>query len=133
MQKRVIRIITGCGNRDSCGILLKKLTSLPLMSQYILSLVIFVVNNRDKFFINSEIHNINTRHISNLHLPSANIDTYEKGVQNSRIKICNSLTNKKKKFSDNPRTFKSALQHSLYMNSFYSLDEYYNKNRKQIC
>jgi len=41
-------------------ILFKKLQILPLKSQYLLSLLIFVVNNRDKFLINSEIHNINT-------------------------------------------------------------------------
>jgi hypothetical protein len=70
MQKRVIRIITGCGKRDSSRILFKKLTSLPIMSQNILLLLIFVVNNRDKFFINSEIHNMSTRHISNIHLRS---------------------------------------------------------------
>jgi hypothetical protein len=130
MQKRVIRIITVCGNRDSCRILLKKLTSLPLVSQYILSLLISVVNNRDKFLINSEINNTNTRHISNLHLPSANLDIYQTGVHYSGTKICNSLTFTIKKFSNNPRTFKSALKQCLHMKSFYSLDKYYNKNRK---
>jgi len=49
---------------------------LPLMSQYILFLLIFVVNKRDQFLINPEIHNINTRHSSNLHLSSANLDIY---------------------------------------------------------
>jgi len=65
IQKRVIRIITDCGNRESCRILFKKLESFPLISQYMLSLLVFVVNNRDQFLINSEIHNINIRHISN--------------------------------------------------------------------
>jgi len=87
MQKRVIRIIMGHGNRDSSRILFKKLTSLPFMSQYILSLLIFVVNNRDTILIISEIHNINTRHISNFHLPSANLDIYQKGIHYSGIKI----------------------------------------------
>jgi hypothetical protein len=110
MQKRVIRIIMGCENRDFCRILFKKLTSLPLMSQYLLPLFIFVVNNRDKFLINSEIHNINTRHISNLHFSSTNLDIYQKGVHYSEIKIFNSLTFTIKTFSNNPRTFESALQ-----------------------
>jgi hypothetical protein len=38
MQKEAIRIITGCGNRESCRNLFKELNILPLMSQYILSL-----------------------------------------------------------------------------------------------
>ena len=39
IQKRVIRIIRGCGNGDSCSVLLKKIKILPLMSQYILPLL----------------------------------------------------------------------------------------------
>jgi len=48
------------------------------MSQYILSLLLFVVNDRDQFLIISEIHTINTRHSSNLHLPLENLDIYQK-------------------------------------------------------
>jgi len=51
----------GCGNRNFCRIVFKKLKMLPLLIQYMLSLLTFVVNNRDQFLINSEIHNINTR------------------------------------------------------------------------
>jgi hypothetical protein len=91
MQKRVMKIIMVCGNRDSHRIILKKLKILPLMSQYILSLRIFLVNNRDQFLINSEIHNINIRHSYNLHLPSVNLDIYQMGVHYSDIKIFNSL------------------------------------------
>jgi len=50
----------GCGARDFCRILFKKLKILQLISQYLLSLLIFVVNNRDHFLIKSEIHNIIT-------------------------------------------------------------------------
>ena len=58
------------------------------MSQCVLSLLIVVVNNRDQFFINPVM---GTRHSSNLHLPLANLDVYQKGVYYSGIKICNSL------------------------------------------
>ena len=34
-----------------------------------------VVNDRDQFFIISEIHDISARHSSNLHLPLENLDT----------------------------------------------------------
>jgi len=57
MQKRVIRIIVSCGYRDFCRNLFKKLKILPSMSQYLLSLLICVVNNCDQFLINSEICN----------------------------------------------------------------------------
>ena len=47
----------------------KKLNILLLQSQYILSLVLFVINNKNKFAANSEIHSSNTRNISNIHQP----------------------------------------------------------------
>jgi len=62
-----------------------------LMSQWIQSLLVFVVNNRDQFLINPEIRNICTRHNSNLHLPLANLDIYQKEVYYSGIKIFSSL------------------------------------------
>jgi hypothetical protein len=102
----------GYGNREFCRILLKKLIILPLMSQYILSLLAFVVNNSDQFLINSEIHNINTKRSSILHLCSANIDVYQKEVYHSGIKISNILPLNMKKVFDNSRTFKSALKNS---------------------
>ena len=132
MQKRVIRIIIGCGNRDSCRILFKKVNMLSLMLQYTLSLLIFVVKNRDQFSINSYNYNIHTRHSSDLHLPSANLNIYQKGVYYSDIKIFNSLPWNIKKFSNNLRTFKSAVKHFLYVDSFYSIDEYYNNSSKYV-
>ena len=52
------------------------------MSQHIISILIFVVNKRDQFLINPEIHNTSTRHSS----PLANLDIYQKGVNYSGIK-----------------------------------------------
>jgi len=60
MQKRVIRIILGCGYRESCRELFKELKILSLSSQYIFSLLLFIVNNRDYFVSNSVYHNNNT-------------------------------------------------------------------------
>jgi hypothetical protein len=87
MPKIVIRIIMGQANRDSCRNLFKELKILPFVSQYIFSLLIFVVNNSDQYLINSEIHSINTRQGCNLHLPLAHLDFYQKGVHYSGIKV----------------------------------------------
>jgi hypothetical protein len=48
------------------------------MSQYILSLLTFVSNNKEQYCTNSEIHNINTRHTSNFHLPRTHLNIYQK-------------------------------------------------------
>jgi len=98
----------GRGNRESCRNLFKELKILPQMSQYILSLPTFVSNNREQYFANSEIHNINTRHTSNLHLPRAHLSIYQKGIYYPGIKIFNSLPRDIKTYVDNSRSFKEA-------------------------
>lgn len=57
-----------------------------------------MVNNSDEFLINSEIQAINTRHSSNLHVPSANLDICQTGDYYLGIEIVNSLSFKIKKF-----------------------------------
>jgi hypothetical protein len=69
LQKKAVRIITGSRPRDSCRELFKRLRILPLQSQYILFLLKFVVDNKNLFYVNSEIHSINTRQNFNLHQP----------------------------------------------------------------
>jgi hypothetical protein len=98
------------------------------MLQYILLLLTFVSNNREQYFANFEIHNINTRHTNNLHLPRTHLSIYQKGVYYSGIKIHNSLPRNIKTHTDNPKTFKKAVKKFLYTNSFYSLTEFYDTN-----
>ena len=56
IQKRIIRIITNKGKRDSCCQLFKTLQILTVPSQYIFSLLVFVTKNRGQFLSNSDIH-----------------------------------------------------------------------------
>jgi hypothetical protein len=51
LQKRLIRTITNSGSRDSCRELFKKLKVLPFCSQYILSLLLFVVKIKIYFYL----------------------------------------------------------------------------------
>jgi len=81
----------GCGNRVSCRNLFKKLQILPQTSQYMLSLLMFVVQNENLFLTNSKNHNLDTRQRNNLHLPQANLTIYQKGAYYSGIKIFNNL------------------------------------------
>ena len=77
-KKIIIRIITGCRRRDSCRNLFMKLKILPLQSQHILSILQFVVNNKNKFKIISDVHHINNRQKNNFYQPSSNLSLYQK-------------------------------------------------------
>jgi len=102
---------------------------LPLQSQYILSLFLFVINNRDYFMVNSKIRNINTRTKSNLHRPISNLSAYQKGTYYSGIKVLNSLPSPIKDLSHNKNQFNCALKIFLYFHLFYTLDEYFSCNK----
>jgi hypothetical protein len=63
----------GCGSRASCRNLFKKLKILPLASQYIYLLMLFVVNNLNYFTFNSDNYSTGTRQLHNLYQPNTNL------------------------------------------------------------
>ena len=67
-------------SRDSCHDLLKNLEVLPLQIQYTVSLLLFVVKNRELMRSNSDTHNINRRYNSEIHLPIANLTVFQNRV-----------------------------------------------------
>jgi len=91
IQNRMIRIITNSRMRGSCRELFKKLEILPLYSQYIFSISIFVMKKKHLFYTNNQIHSIHTRFKTNLHPPTANRIKFQKGMYYSAIKVFNNL------------------------------------------
>jgi hypothetical protein len=102
----------------SCRQLFKELNILPIQSQYIFSILLFVAKNKDQFLSNSEVHKINTRQTSNLYIPSANLAVYQKGVYYSGIKIYNHLPTAIKNVSTDKNKFKLALKDISYIIPF---------------
>ena len=70
----------GCGNTVSCRNLFKKFEIFALISQYILSLLMFVIQNKTFFQTNNETYNLDTRHRNNLYLPQASLTIYQNGA-----------------------------------------------------
>ena len=87
IQESIITIITNSGNKDSCRNLFTKLNIFPLQFQYIFSLLMFVVKNKDIFKINSDVHSFNTRAYYDLHTPPANLTVFQNRAWYSGIKI----------------------------------------------
>ena len=125
IQKRILRIISNIGSRDSCRHLFKELQILPLPSQYIFSLLIFVNKNKELFLSNFEIHDLNTRYKNDLHLNTTNLSLVQKRVLYSGIRIYNCLPSNIRALSNNAKCFKTTLKSYLTEHSFYSLDEFY--------
>ena len=113
-QKRIIRIMTYTDKRDRCHPLFKKLQILPFPSQYIFSLLTFVVNNRHLFLSNSAVCDTHTHHNNDLHLPSVSLSLVQKGVLYSGCKIYNHFPSNIKNLSNNVTLFKSTLKKFSY-------------------
>jgi hypothetical protein len=108
LQKRAIRVMTNSSNRTSCRGLFKELGILPLCSQYILLLALFVAKNMVDFIINSDIHPHNTRSNTNLRPSLARLTKYRKGAYFSGIKVYNCLPIRIKQLSGDVNKFKLA-------------------------
>jgi hypothetical protein len=106
----------------------QKCQIVTLLSQMsdIISIILFVIKNKDQFLFHSQVHKINTRQTSSLYPPSANLAVYQKGVYYSGIKIYNHLPTAIEDLSGDKNKFKLALKRYLLHNSFYSLEEYFN-------
>jgi hypothetical protein len=124
LQKKVIRIISGVGPRDSCRGLFRKLDILPLSCKYILSLMLFVIDNQNKFHSGLEVHGLNTRSKNQLHLPTTNLSVFQKGATFSGIRLFNSLPGTIQSLRNNRVRFKSNLLSYLMANSFYTVAEF---------
>jgi hypothetical protein len=89
--------------RYSCRELFFKLEILPLPSQYMLSLLLFMMRSKNLFSTNSEIYHVNTRQQANLHLPSVNVTKYQKGVYYLGVKVFKALPSHIKTEFDNSK------------------------------
>jgi hypothetical protein len=63
----------GRGYKESCRDLFKEINILPLKSQYIYWLRMFVIKNRDKFNTNKDYYEVKTRQNINLHMHQVNL------------------------------------------------------------
>jgi hypothetical protein len=112
--KNIIRIITGC-KKDSCSDLFKNVRILPFQSQFILSLLLFVVNNKNNFKLNSDIHHVNTRQKRDSHQPFSDLLLYQIGVYLTGINVFNRLPQSIKNVSDIHKQFKTSLNNYLHI------------------
>jgi len=104
----------------------KLLKILPLSSQYIYSLLMFVVNNRNLFWDNAELYTTKTRNNNNLHPSLYHLTKYQKGVHYAGIRVFNHLPTSVKSTVNETKVYKKTLKRFLLDNSFYSKYEFFN-------
>ena len=123
-QKKIIRIMTGSRPRTSCKPLFQSLGILTVPSQYILTLMNFVLQNQERYAPNIEVHNFNTRNKLKLHKLVSSLTLYQKGVYN--IRVFNKLPEYATNLAGNKQFFISTLRQYPVRKALYSLDEFLN-------
>jgi len=103
--------------------LLKQLEIPPVLSQYILSLMNFIINNHKIFHTNSTVHNINTRNKYHLQRPKANLFCFQKSTFYVDIITLNSLLCSWAILKNEKAKFKATLRKYLHAYSFYFVNE----------
>jgi hypothetical protein len=104
----------GCKKGESCRNLLRELQILHLVSQYILSLAILVINIKHQYTINSEIYNKHTKQLNNIHEPRPNLSKYLKGISYLAIKGYKYLPSCIKGKIDDSKKLQKSVQESFY-------------------
>jgi hypothetical protein len=118
----MIRIMSEVGRRYSCRNLFKKFDILPLSCEYILSFMLFVIDNQNTFCSGLEVHGLNIRSQNQLYLSILNLSVFQNGIMDTGIRLFNRL----------PMTIQNLRKHSftnklfLYLmnNSFYTVAEF---------
>ena len=69
----------------------RKLEILPVPCQYILSVLLFIIDNPNNYQAGLEVHRLHTRSKNQHFIPNANLTSVQKGITFPGIKIYNSL------------------------------------------
>ena len=101
--------MTGSRPGNSSKPLFQSLGILIVPSQYILSIMNFVLQNKERFTPNIEVHNFNTRNKLKFHKPASSLTLCQKGVYNMSIRIFNKLPKHITNLAGNKKFFISTL------------------------
>ena len=116
--------MSGVGLRSSCRNLFKKLNILPVACQYILSLMLFTVDNQESYPTNAYVHGLVTRNKNNLYLPTVSLSCIQKGFSYSGTKLFNKLPKNIQNHRNDKKSFKNKLYRYLNTHSLYSTTEF---------
>jgi hypothetical protein len=128
ITEKIIRTITNSKNRNLCRNLLNNLNIFTFISQYVFSLLSFVITSRKQNITNSYIHGRNTRYGSDNQQTISNLPLHQRGSYRMGLKVFNSLSTYIKDISSYVKELKKNLKNFLFSNSFYMLEEYFQYN-----
>jgi hypothetical protein len=73
IKRKILRIIYNLKETESCRNIFVQNNLMTFYSYYIYSTILFVLNNRNLFNLNTQVNQHDTRSKNNFHLPSINL------------------------------------------------------------
>jgi hypothetical protein len=118
--KKLITIIFGVNLEPHVGIFLRNLSC-----EYILSLVLFVIDNQNNFCSGLEVHGLNIRSQNQLYLPILNLSVFQNGTMCTSIRLYNRQPMNVQNLRKDRSSFKNKFFFLYLMNnSFYTVAEF---------
>ena len=110
--------MSGAEPRVSCGSLFRILEILAVPCQYILSLLLFILDNPNNFQTGLQIRGLHTRSKIQRFIPIANLTSVEKENTYSGIKVYNSLPSNSLNLKNDRKQLKNELYRCLLYTHF---------------
>ena len=123
LQKKIIRTMSKTNQRTFCRNLFRTLGIFLLPCVYISEMVCWIKYYQGKLEFNSDVHDHNTRHKTDLHPLTCRTNLTKNNSLNMGITLFNKLPEQLKKLETKHR-FKNNVKKYLLQNVFYSLNEY---------
>jgi len=117
----MVRVMSGVRPRSSYRSLFRKLIILPFACQYILSLMLFIVDNQKDFLTNAYEHGLDTRNKNHLYLPVVSLSCVQKGILYSGVKTFNSLQSNIQSYRNDRKRYKTSYTYTLLFIPFIQL------------
>jgi hypothetical protein len=129
IQKRALRTIKRLSNGDSCKPLFSEFNLLTIPSLYIFCCIMYRKLHQDKFILNSQIHQYNTRNKSKSITQKHDSTFFEKSPHYNSAKLFNYLPRILRDIN-NVTLFKNLLKKILISKVYYDIDSFYNNDTK---
>jgi hypothetical protein len=117
LQKKIIRTMSKTNQRTSCRNLFRTLGILPLPCMYINEMVRWIKYYQGKLEINSDVHDYNTRHKTDLHPLTCRTNLTKNNGLNMGIILFNKLPEELKKWKLN--TDSKIMLRSIYCKMYF--------------
>lgn len=125
LQKRILRNIANLSSMHTCRTVFVDFKVLTLTCIFIFEMCVYVFKNRNKFYLNKDIHSKNTRHKNDIRVPFSKLLVTNKSPNYLGPKIFNNLPDNLKQNDIKLYQFKKKLKLFLVDKCFYSLSEFF--------